>query len=246
MSAFRAEITRLASHPAPIVALAMPALLAALSILLVWARSRGHLQEMAAGQLYSQTLVTAFEGVAVGLRDALPLAAIILAGLASQSIAGELSRGTLRNLLLCPVGRINLALGKALGMLSVAAACYALLVLVAIGCSAAAFDFTDVAEQLEIKGSEPFVITKAEALWPPFLIMLPALLLPLFAYTGLGFLAGAMVTRGVTALALAREWWCSSISFASRAARSDSRSTCCLRTFPPRWETPREPPTCSR
>lgn len=203
LRAFRVETSQIGSHITAWSPLFLPAALAVLSILVLWGKSRGHVEEIETGQLYSQTLVTAFEGVAVGLRDALPLAALICAALASQSLAGEQSRGTLRNLLMCPVGRSNLCLGKGMGVLAAAGMCYGLMLVASIGASAVVFDFTDVVEQLEIKGADPFVITEAAALWPPFLKMLPALILPLLAYTALGFLAGALVQRGVTALALA-------------------------------------------
>jgi hypothetical protein len=72
-----------------------------------------------------------------------------------------------------------------------------------VAAAAGAFDFTDVTLQLEIKLDEPIVITEAKALWPPFTKMLPALLLPVLAWAGVGFLAGAVTKRGVSALALA-------------------------------------------
>jgi ABC-type transport system involved in multi-copper enzyme maturation permease subunit len=185
------------------VALLIPALVAALSVLMLKSKAKGHLEDVAAGEIFSHSLVTAFEGVAVGIRDALPVAALILAGLASQSLAGEMTRGTLRNLLLRPVGRVGLALGKLLGMLTVAALAYLLVVTAAVVTSTLLFDFTDVVEILETDDADPWVITEAKALWPPFRAMLAGMLPPLLAYTGLGFLLGAFAKRGVTALALA-------------------------------------------
>ena len=201
--AFGSEVRRLLSHPAPAVAISIPGLVAGLSVLGLWSRTEGHLKEVAAGEIFSHSLVTAFEGAAVGIRDALPVAALILAGLASQSLAGEFSRGTLRNLLLRPVGRVGLVLGKCLGVLTATAICYLLLTAVAVTAAGGLFDFTDVVEILETDGADPWVITEAKALWPPFLTMLSSMLLPLAAYTGIGFLAGAVAKRGVTALALA-------------------------------------------
>jgi ABC-2 type transport system ATP-binding protein len=187
----------------PIFALLLPACLAAFSVFRLWGRSAGHLGEVEEGALFSSTLVTAFEGVAVALGAALPLAAVVVAGMASQALAGELSRGTLRNLLLAPLGRVPLALGKALGAVIVALFCYILLAGTALGASALAFDYTDVVEIMEIRSAEPWVVTEAKALWPVLWRMLPAMAAPLAAYAGLGYLAGALTRRSASALALA-------------------------------------------
>ncbi|MHC4472454.1 MAG: ABC transporter permease subunit [Planctomycetota bacterium] len=203
LRALALEAARLLSHVGPTVALVLPACLAAFSVFRLWARSAGHLAEIEGGELFSSTLVTGFEGAAVALGAALPLAAVIVAGLASQALAGELSRGTLRNLLLSPLGRVPLALGKALTALAAGGACYLLLAAVALVASSIAFDYTDVVEIMEIRTAEPWVVTEATALWPVLWKMLPALLVPLAAYAGLGFLAGAVAKRSVFALALA-------------------------------------------
>jgi ABC-2 family transporter len=198
--AFAGELRRLFSHPSPAIVLALPAIVAGLSVLGLWHETRANLADVAAGGLFSHSLVTAFEGVAVALRDALPVAALLFAGLASQSLAGELSRGTLRNLLLRPLGRPGLAMGKLLALLTATGAGYALLLIVAVAASALLFDFTDVVEILETDSAEPWVITEAKVLWPPFSRMLGAMVLPLMGYTALGFLVGAVARRGVTAL----------------------------------------------
>jgi len=203
LRAVRAEMSRLVSHLGPPFALLLPVLLAGLSVFSLWQESSGHAADVEAGRTFSRTLVTAFEGTAVGLRSALPLLALVVAGIASQSLAGELSRGTLRNLLLCPLGRFRLAAGKVLGLLAASAVAYVLLVGATVAISAYVFDFTDVVEPLMIKGADPYVITEAKVLWPPFTKMLPALLLPVLAWAGIGFFAGAVMKRGVSALALA-------------------------------------------
>jgi ABC-type multidrug transport system ATPase subunit/ABC-type transport system involved in multi-copper enzyme maturation permease subunit len=190
------------SHLGPPIALLLPAVLAAISVARQWARSAGHLRQVETGELFSHSLVTAFEAAAVALGAALPAAALVLAGLASQSVAGELSRGTLRNLLLRPVGRLPLGLGKALSVAATALVAYGLVALVAVGGSALAFDFTDVVEILEIRTAEPFVLVSAGELWPVFARAVPAMILPLLAYAALGFLAGALARGSAMALAL--------------------------------------------
>ncbi|MEW6745151.1 MAG: ATP-binding cassette domain-containing protein [Planctomycetota bacterium] len=203
LRALLVELERITSHVGPIVLLALPAVLAALSVLRQWLRARGHMAELAEGQLFSHTLVTAFEGAGEAFRGALPLAAFIVAGLASQAIAGESSRSTLRHWLLTPVGRLPLTLGKAAAMMAVTLGSFVLLALTAVGAASLAFDFTDVVEMLEIRRREPWVLVKAHELWPLFLGMMPRLYLSLTAYAALGLLAGTLVRRNVSALALA-------------------------------------------
>jgi ABC-type transport system involved in multi-copper enzyme maturation permease subunit len=197
------EVRRLLSHPAPIVALAIPAIVAALSVFGTWGQAKGHIEAVKDRGVASTSSVTAFESVAEAFRDSLWIAALLLAGLASQSLSGDLSRGTLRNLFLTPIGRIGVTLGKALGILAAAVGCYLLLSVVAVGASSAAFDFGDVVEILETDNAQPWVLQTADKIWPYFIQMLPAMLLTLAAYAALGFLAGAVAKRGVTGLALA-------------------------------------------
>ncbi len=202
LRAAAAELAKTFSHPGPYVLLALPVLLAGLSVARQWAGSAGDLEAVRRGDLFSRTLVTAFEGTAVALAAALPLAALVLAGLASQALAGDLSRGTLRNLLLRPVGRTPLVLGKAAAVLAAALAGYALVAGTAVGGAGLAFDFTDVVEIMETRSAEPWVVARAADLRPELLRVVPLMFLPLAAYAMLGFLAGAVTRRGVSALAL--------------------------------------------
>jgi ABC-2 type transport system ATP-binding protein len=198
----RHEAARLL-RPGPVVLLLVPALLAALSVLEQWRAAMRNLAEVAAGTLASQSLVTAFEAAAAALRFALPFLLLAAAGLASQSLAGEYGGGTLRNLLLTPVGRARLAIGKLLGLCASALLAFVALSGAALAASALLFEFTDVVEVLEIRTAKPWVLAEASALRGPFSAMFPQLALPLLAITALGFLAGAVARRATTALALA-------------------------------------------
>ena len=149
----------------------------------------------------SATSVTGFEGVAVALRASLPLAALILAGLASQSIAGELSRGTLRNLLLAPIGRPAWIAGKALAWIGVTVVVWGALNLTAWLAAWSAFAFGDVVEILP--NGEPYPLVPADELWPMLRTAVTAPLLPLAACTAIGFLAGALARHGASAIAAA-------------------------------------------
>ena len=181
--------------------LSLPALLGGLALARRHARARESLEAVEDAQVFSTTDVTAFEGVAVGLQAGLPLAAVLLAGLASQSIAGEYARGTLRNVLLRPVKRVQVALGKALAHLGLGAALYALLALVTLAVSRWLFEFRDLAEILP--NGESFPLVPAEELWPHLKGALLSPLPGLAAYAGVGFLAGAVARTAAGALALA-------------------------------------------
>jgi ABC-2 type transport system ATP-binding protein len=181
--------------------LGIPAVLGAFRVVRRHMEARGFAQEVGDGTLFSTTEVTAFEGMALGLQSGLPLAALIIAALASQSIAAELARGTLRNVLLRPVRRAHVAAGKALVLLGCTLATYLLLVVGTWIASAAAFDFTAVVEILP--NGQRFTLVAAEELWPELRKALMAPVVPLAAYAGVGFLAGALMRSGAGALGLA-------------------------------------------
>jgi len=186
------------------VTLALPAVA---GLLAIWDRKRDALrdaEEMAAGTLASATSVTAFEGVARALHPGVWLLSYVVLVLASQSIAGEFGQGTLRNVLLRPVTRVQAALGKGVGLLLAVLAGYAILVAASTGAAAWAFDFSDVVEYVP-SGEEyiEYPHRTAAELWPVMWRALGVSALPLFAYAGIGFLAGALARRGATALSYA-------------------------------------------
>ncbi len=200
LRALQYEVERWTSAASVPLLLLLPALAAVGAVLQRRADAARDAAEMAGGTLISATRVTAFEGVAVALGAALPLLAFITAGVASQSLAGELARGTLRNLLLRPVRRVDVAVGKACATVGAALVGYAALALAAVAVSAAVFDFTDVSEILP--NGVPFVLVRAEELRPELLRVLLLVVSPVAAYAGVGFLAGAITRSGAGALAL--------------------------------------------
>jgi len=196
----RHELTRWGTRFAPPIALAAPMILGVTAVLRRRAEAIADARSVAGEQLISATSVTAFEGVGVALRAGLPLAAFVVAGLASQSIAGEHGRGTLRNLLLRPLDRArDVAGGKAVAVLTAALAMYVLLAAAGLAASAAVFDFTSVSEILP--GGALYELVPADTLWPyltkAFLYPVPALA----AYAGLGFLVGSVTRTGTASLA---------------------------------------------
>jgi hypothetical protein len=103
--------------------------------------------------------------------------------------------------LLRPLVRTEVALGKALACVSFVLGAYALLALVAVAVAAAMLDFGDVTEILP--NGARYALVAADELWPELRRAIVAPLLPLVAFTGLGFLAGTIARSGATALGLA-------------------------------------------
>jgi len=198
----RYELLRWTGHGLTPAMMLLPSALAAATVLFSYQRSVANEALVETGQRFSTTEVTAFEGFGVGLRAGLMLFSWVVAGLASQSIAGELARGTLRNVLLRPLRRAQVAAGKAIALLVMSLGAYGALVLAALVAAGLAFDFTGVSEILpngerfELEGFTP-----AE-LWPLLREASLQPLLPLAAACGIGFLAGAVARSGAGALAL--------------------------------------------
>ncbi|MHC4953771.1 MAG: ATP-binding cassette domain-containing protein [Planctomycetota bacterium] len=181
--------------------LAIPALVGVLAMLIRREESMKDAADVMAGDLASATAVNAFEGVARAMHPGLWLLSYIVMALASQSIAGEFSQGTLRNVVLRPITRVQVALGKWLALLLTTLGAYALLVLVAVVGATWAFEWKGVVEILP--NGEPWEHVKVSELKPIFWRALAAPILPLLAFAGLGLLAGTVVRRGATALATA-------------------------------------------
>lgn len=198
--AFRYETSRFYSRPATLFTLCLPGLI---GIYDVYAR---HLKADAARAALEQdglattTEVTAFEGVAFGLPTSLWAAGLLLCGFASQSLASELAQGTLRNVLLRPLTRIQLALGKFLSLAATTLLTYAFLILSVLAAAAGFFDFVGVSELLP--NGERFPLIPIEDLWPELRSALMSGLFPLLGYMALGFFAGAITRRSATALGL--------------------------------------------
>ena len=199
--AFGHEWRRLVQTRALAWMLALPALLGAARIVMRLVQARADAQAVEGGTLATASGVNGFELVAWGMLTALPVLMLLAAGVASQSIAGELSRHTLRNVLLRPVTRTQLVAGKLCACLAATAAGYALLALALHGLAWATSGFGDAVEILP--NGQPFVMTAAAELVPDlgwaWLAPLPALA----AAVALGFLAGSMVRTAAAALGTA-------------------------------------------
>ncbi len=197
----RYELARWSGRWPALTLLARPALLGSIAVLRRRSELAAARSEVESGALYSATDVTAVEGLAIALRAGLPLLALVACGVASQAIAGELARGTLRNVLLRPVRRVQVGIGKALTHLAATLAAYGLLAGLGTLLSAWAFGFRDLEEILP--NGERFPLVAAAELWPHLRSALHACLPALASCVGLGFLAGSLASGAAGALALA-------------------------------------------
>lgn len=196
-----ADLRRWASSWSVPILVCAPAAAGVLAIARRAAEAARDARAVGGNEVISATDVNGFEAIGVALQAGLPVLAFVALGLGSQSIAAELARGTLRNTLLRPVTRIGSALGK-LGALALAVLfSYALLAGFATALAAIAFGFGDVTEVLP--NGARFTLVPAADLQPELARALLSPLVPLLAYTTIGFLAGTVARVGASALALA-------------------------------------------
>jgi len=125
-----------------------PALFGAIAMLRRAAEGASDQSAVESSKLFSTTDVTAFEAVGLALQTGLPVLAFLALALASQSIAAEFARGTLRNVLLRPLRRTEAALGKSLALVAFVLGGYLLLAGTALLLGATVFEFRDVTETL--------------------------------------------------------------------------------------------------
>jgi hypothetical protein len=201
----RHELSRSASPRHLLFVAALPCLVAVLS---VWQRARASAAdaaEIAQGSLASATQATAFEAFGLALTAALPWLALVLALQASQVIAGEASRGTLRTLAQQPLARLELALGKLLGVLFALVAGTAAVMGCAMAAAAHWFDFGDLVEVLP--NGQQYALRTAAEVWPEWrrIALLP--LFPLLVHSLAGFGASVLFRGAVAALVAALGAW---------------------------------------
>ncbi len=174
---------------------AAAALLPGLALLGVWNR---HRQALTEGEgVVTHTAVNAYEAAGFGLQTALASLAIVAVLVASQSVAAERARGTLRALVQRPFRREDVILGKLTAHLVLALVLLLLIHAAAYGAAAWWFDFKGVEEILPDGGV--MTIVPLSELKPEFLSSLWAPLLPLATWVSLGFLAGVVASTGTRA-----------------------------------------------
>ncbi|MBL8859885.1 MAG: ATP-binding cassette domain-containing protein [Planctomycetes bacterium] len=195
------DLRRFARSFGLIVLFALPVLLAAIAVLRRGMQSRSEQSSIEGAELFSATGANAFEALGLALQAGLPALLFLVLGLSSQSLSAEYARGTLRNVLLRPLLRLQCAAGKWFALAVTTLAAYLLLAVSAFALSGALFEFGDVAEVLP--NGQRFTLVPAAELWPVTWQALFSPVLPLLAYSALGFLAGAIARTGSGALGLA-------------------------------------------
>ena len=199
---FRYEVTRLLRPTSLATVVLLPCAIAAYRIIGRAAEHRAALAAVKGQRLASTSNTTAYEGFAFGITPALMVSAFILACLASQSIAGEASAGTLRNLLLRPARRGALVVGKWTAVIVVATIAYAAVIATSVALAAWHFDFESFNEVLV--GSDKLFPLRDEAeMTPVFRRVLWTPWFPFAALTTLGFVVGAVVRNSLPAISWA-------------------------------------------
>lgn len=192
------EWTRLLSGPRQAAFFSLPALCACLSVSRMFHQAQATADKVGE-DLFSTTQMTAFDGVGRGLAIGLPILMVLITGLASQSISGEHTRGTIRTVLLRPITRWQLGLSKFCSLAIICLVSYGLLVAASLGVSAYYFDFSDLAELLP--NGKLFPLVKKVEMLQYLRPVLWAPILPLVSYTAIGFGLGCVIKNNVAALA---------------------------------------------
>jgi len=192
------ELTRLLSGARLALLFLLPALCACVSVSKMFQQATANADKIG-DELFSTTQMTAFDGVGQGLAIGLPILMVMITGLASQSVSGEHTKGTLRTLLLRPISRCQITLSKFCSLALFCLVSYALLVVSSLCVSSYWFDFSDLAEILPNGNLFPLVKKEEmfQYLWPT----LWAPILPLASYTAIGFALGSGIKNNVAALA---------------------------------------------
>ena len=194
------DVRRWFSSAAVPLAIAAPAAVAALQILSNAGAASASEAAVSAGDIATAQHATAFTLTARGLATGLPLLCLTVAAVAALSIAGEFGRGTLRNVVLRPVGRRRLVLGKAVSALGLALAGYAALVGAAMAAAAVISDFGDLVEILPGGQVFPYPGFAASDLWPVLWQTAAEQAPAALAFAGLGVLIGALARGGAGAV----------------------------------------------
>lgn len=191
------ELTRLLNGRIILLFL-LPAVFACISIFMMYNQASANAEKVGE-EIYSTSQMTAFDGVGKGLQTGLPILLVLITCLASQSVSGEQSKGTLRYLLMRPMNRMQISLSKLSSLILICIASYIVLVVSILFISSYFFDFKDLSEILPNGKLFPLV-TKEEM----FNYLRPVLMnpiLPLLSYTAVGFAIGSWIKNNVGAFA---------------------------------------------
>lgn len=179
----------------------LPALLAAWRVFAHHRHVQQNLARVARGELFSADAGSGHLATALAMQQALPLLALCLLWLASQSLAADLHGDTLRNTLLRAVRRSHVVLGKLLALTVVAALAYVLLVATTLATAGALFGFGDLEEVS--KNGDRQVLADARDVAAVLLRTLLHAAWPLPALLATSLAASALARRPARALVFA-------------------------------------------
>lgn len=195
------ELRTLVARRSTVPLLLAPGAIAIYSVLAYHHRIGDAQQRVALGELFSADAGSGHLAVAQALQAALPLLALVVLWLGSQSVAADLGADTLRNTLMRSITRSDALLAKLTAVFLAAGAGLLLLVLVAMATAAAQLGFHDL-EEVSRHGDRQVLAAAADTA-PVFRAALLHCVLPLLAAGALGLLASVAAKRPARALATA-------------------------------------------
>lgn len=201
LRAFAHELRLLRLQKSTFALALLPALLAAWRVFAHQRHVQHNLARVGRGELFSADAGSGHLATALALQQALPLLALCLLWLASQSLAADLHGDTLRNTLLRAVRRSHVVLGKLLALTVVAAIAYALLVATTLATAGALFGFGDLEEVS--KNGDRQVLADARDVGGVLLRTLLHAAWPLPALLATSLAASALARRPARALVFA-------------------------------------------
>lgn len=180
--------------------LVLPCIVGAWSVFDYHGRVAATMGRVQRGELFSADEGSGHLATANALQSAVPLLALCILWLASQSMAADYSADTLRNTLLRPVRRVHVLFGKFLALATTACVGWAALAASIVAASAVAFGFGDL-EDVSKHGDRQ-VLADARDVAPVMLEALRNLLLPVVATAAVGLMVSTLSRRPARALML--------------------------------------------
>ena len=181
--------------------LLLPATVAAWSVFAYRSRVAQGLARVQSGELFSADAGSGQLATAQALQAATPVLALGLLWFASQAIAADLARDTLRNTLVRSVARPDVLLGKFLALTSFAGAGWLLTFGTALGTAAATLGLHDLEEVS--RGGDRQVLAAATDVTPALAAAFRHGLLPLLGIVATGLATSLLARRPARALVFA-------------------------------------------
>ncbi len=180
--------------------LLMPCIVGAWSVLDYHGRVLATSERVRRGELFSADEGSGHLAAANALQSAVPLLALCILWLASQSMAADYAADTLRNTLLRTVRRLHVLCGKFLALATTACIGWVGVAASILGASGVAFGFGDLEDVS--KNGDRQVLADARDVAPVMVDAFCSLLLPLVATAAVGLMVSTLSRRPARALML--------------------------------------------